>query len=162
MTQRLYIINFAAVCLLVWAWVNGYVQTAFAADTSGISYAIVALLVAGLASVFIRARAISASPSARAAAKMPAKNAHITEIAKWCAALGMFGTVIGLIKMALSLRGMDVGSAQSLSAALSVAFDGYGVALVTTAVGLVAGVWLEVNALIINTETECLIEDFKP
>lgn len=166
---RLAIFNFFAAACLFAAWQLGYVEAAFEADTSGVSYAIAVLLVVGLALSFWRGMKTSAAlndvkdgaPLSQRTSKMPAKNVHLSEIAKWLAALGMFGTVIGLIQMAFALRGMDLTSADNLGAVLAGAFEGYGVALVTTAVGLVAGTWIEVNALMINTATACLIEDAK-
>ena len=72
--------------------------------------------------------------------------------------MGLFGTVVGLITMAMSLKG-NLGGIDNLGAALSQAFEGYGVALATTAVGIVAGGWIEVNALFIFTATSCLEKD---
>lgn len=166
---RLFVANlFFCACLFA-AWQLGYVGIAFKSDTSGISYVIVSLFAVGLAlsawrgiktSLALNDLKLGVQLSQRTS-KMPAKNAHLSEIAKWLAALGMFGTVIGLIQMAFALRGMDLTSADNLGAVLAAAFEGYGVALVTTAVGLIAGTWIEVNSLMINTATACLIEDAK-
>jgi hypothetical protein len=166
---RLAIVNFFFGACLFAAWQLGYVGAAFKSDTSGISHVIVALFTVGLALSTWRGMKTSAALNdvkdgiqlSQRTSKMPAKNAHLSEIAKWLAALGMFGTVVGLIQMAFALRGMDLTSADNLGAVLATAFEGYGVALVTTAVGLVAGTWIEVNALMINTATACLIEDAK-
>lgn len=167
--HRMFIVNFFFGACLFAAWQLGYVETAFKADTSGISYVIAALFVVGLVLAVWRGLKTSAALNdvkdgiqlSQRTSKMPAKNAHLSEIAKWLAALGMFGTVVGLIKMAFALRGMDLTSADNLGVVLAAAFEGYGVALVTTAIGLVAGTWIEVNALMINTATACLIEDAK-
>lgn len=166
---RLAVFNFFAAACLFAAWQYGYVEAAFKADTSGISYAIAALLAAGLVLSFWRGAKTSAALDdvhdgvrlGQRTTKMPAKNAHLTAISEWLATLGFFGTALGLIQMAWSLRAMDLASADNLSAALSTAFEGYGVALITTAVGLVAATWMQVNALMINTATACLIEDAK-
>lgn len=168
------VINTCFAAVLAWAYMAGYVMTALDADTSGISYVIITLFAFGLVSSWIRAAKVGALfdqfkvtnsgagrwSIRRRAAKMPAKNFHLTEIAKWLAMLGMFGTVVGLITMAFSLKGA-LGSADGLTEAVAMAFEGYGVALVTTAVGIVAGAWIETNALLIGTATACLIEDAK-
>jgi hypothetical protein len=161
---RLIIFNITAAAFVVWAWLLGYPQAALAADTSGISYAILALFGLGIAASFWRAMKVGAIPAMplrmrrRIAAKAPAQNNHLSEIAKWLAMLGMFGTVVGLIQMALSLKG-SLGGADNLAAAIAMAFEGYGVALVTTAVGIVTGAWIEVNALLIGTATDGLVKD---
>lgn len=166
---RMAIFNLFAVACLIAAGQLGYVAMVFEADTSRIGYAIAALLAVGLCLAAWRGVKTSMAlndlrdgvPLTQRTAKMPAKNAHLSVIATWLAALGMFGTVVGLIQMAFALRGMDLTSADNLGAVLATAFEGYGVALTTTAVGLVAAVWIEVNALMINTATACLIEDAK-
>lgn len=166
------VINTCYAAALAWAYMAGYVNLALDADTSGISHAIIALFTVGLVGSWIRATRVSllfdlfrVTTSAagrwsirRRAAKMPAKNFYLTEIAKWLAMLGMFGTVVGLITMAFSLKGA-LGSAEGLTEAVAMAFEGYGVALVTTAVGIVTGAWIETNALLIGTATALLIED---
>ena len=165
---QLIIVNLIGASALVWAWSQHYVQTVFEADTSRICYAITALFAFGLVSCFIRAVKVSRMLDASKTLLKPydlltlryksqkagAKNDHLSKIATWLAMLGMFGTVVGLITMALSLKG-NLGGVENLSAAISQAFEGYGVALATTAVGIVAGGWIEVNALFIDTATKC-------
>ena len=131
---RLAILNFAGLCCMIWASSLGYVQFAYAADTTPISLTIVALFIFGLGVTAYRAY----SPSHEG-------NELLRDIANWCAGLGMFGTVIGLIMMTISLRGTDISNANQLAKAINLAFDGYGVALVTTAVGFVFGLWTEIN-----------------
>jgi hypothetical protein len=163
---QLAIVNLVGAAGIVAAW--PYVVMVFKADTSRISFAIVALFLFGLVSCFIRAVKVSQMLDKAKlklepedlllfrykSRKAGAKNDHLSKIATWLAMLGMFGTVVGLITMALSLKG-NLGGAENLSAAISQAFEGYGVALATTAVGIVAGGWIEVNALFIDTATKC-------
>lgn len=175
LSNRMVVFNTVAAAALTWALLLGYPQAALAADTSYISYAIIALFVVGLLASFYRAAVVhemikSSRPGAKAgthigrrranlaATKLPAQNNFLSEIAKWLAMLGMFGTVVGLITMAFSLKG-SLGGADNLTSAIAFAFEGYGVALVTTAVGIVTGAWLEVNALLIGTATDGLIKD---
>lgn len=167
---QLIIVDLIGFAALVAAW--PYVVMVFEADTSRICYAIVALWAFGKVSCYIRAvkvsRMLDASKTLLSpynllalrykANKAEAKNDHIAKIATWLAMLGMFGTVVGLISMAMSLKGV-AGDISNLTAAISQAFEGYGVALATTAVGLVAGLWIEVNGLFITTATSCLERD---
>lgn len=168
---QLTIVNLVGAAGIVAAW--PYVLMVFKADTSHISLAIVALWVFGIASCYIRgwkvSRMLNASKSASGmtfrrltlrSRKLSAKNQHLSAIASWLAMMGMFGTVVGLISMAMSLKG-NLGGVENLSAAISQAFEGYGVALATTAVGIVAGGWIEVNALFIDTATKCAEVDLR-
>jgi biopolymer transport protein ExbB/TolQ len=169
---QLIIVNLIGASALVWAWSQHYVQTVFEADTSRICYAITALFAFGLVSCFIRAVKVSRMLDAskvrvvfpirrkliEKSGKAEPKNRHLSKIAEWLTLMGLFGTVVGLITMAMSLKG-NMGGLDNLSAALSQAFEGYGVALATTAVGIVAGGWIEVNALFISTATSCLEKD---
>jgi len=166
---QLCIINLVGAAGLVWGW--PYVRTVFLTDTSGISYAIVALWAFGLTCVAFRAVKVSRLLDEvkvmnyqtfirlnQRSRKLDAKNQHLSSIAGWCALLGMFGTVVGLIAMAISLKD-NLGGVENLGAAIAQAFEGYGVALATTAVGIVAGGWLEVNALFIDTASKCVAAD---
>lgn len=136
---RLAVVNFAGLCLLAWAASLGFVQFAYEGDSTPISLTIVALFIFGLGITFYRA------------CRPTEDNEILRDIASWCAGLGMFGTVIGLIMMLLSLRGTDIGNADQLAKAIQTAFDGYGVALLTTAVGFVFGLWTEINHRLIRT-----------
>lgn len=167
---RLAILNILAFAALTWAWQLGYVKTAFAADTSHISYAIVVLLAVGLLSAWVVAVSIHRDFRHWSALPLDGERDYLREIhlvlasayrdwasrfatiATWLAALGMLGTVVGLVQMAFSLRGMDLTSPDNLAAVLTEAFNGYGTALITTAVGLVAAVWVEANALVIERQ----------
>jgi len=168
---QLVIVDLLGAAAIIAAW--PYVVMVFDADTSGICFAIVALWAFGKASCYVRgwkvSRMLDASkfePTVQRvreqlrrqlrakSMKASAKNDHLSRIAAWLAMLGMFGTVVGLIAMALSLKG-SIGGIENLSAAISMAFEGYGVALATTAVGIVAGGWIEVSALFIDTATKC-------
>lgn len=131
---RLAVLNFGGMCLLVWAAWNGFVQFAYFADTTPISLSIVALFVFGLGVAAYRVYRPTHEGTEL-----------LRDIANWCAGLGMFGTVIGLVMMTLSLQETDISNADQLAKAINQAFEGYGVALITTAVGFVFGVWTEVN-----------------
>lgn len=131
---RLATLNFAGLCLLAWASWNGFVQFAYQNDSTPISLTIVALFIFGLGVTAYRVY----RPTHEG-------NELLRDVANWCAGLGMFGTVIGLVMMTLSLRGTDISNADQLAKAINTAFDGYGVALITTAVGFVFGLWTEIN-----------------
>jgi biopolymer transport protein ExbB/TolQ len=161
---QLVIVNLVGFSLAVWAW--PYIQIVFASDTSHISQAIVVLWAFGLASCFVRAVKISRMLDQSKtdmntynmvllryrSQKAGAKNDHLSFLATTCAALGMFGTVVGLIVLARSIG--DI-TADNVAATIAHAFSGFSIALGTTAVGAVCGIWLEVMALFIGTATKC-------
>lgn len=137
---RLCVVNIAGGFLLAWASWLGFVRFAYAGDTTPISLTIAGLFVFGL---LITAR-LALSPGSSERTEL------LNDIAKWCASLGMFGTIVGLVMMAFSLQATDISNANQLAKAITAAFQGYGVALLTTAVGLVFGAWTEINFRIVK------------
>lgn len=137
---RLATINMGGVFLLAWASWLGFVQFAYEADSTPISLVIVGLFVFGLGVTAW----LALSPGNHERVEL------LNDIAKWCASLGMLGTIAGLVVMAFSLRGTDISNADQLAKAITAAFDGYGIALITTAVGLVFGGWTEINFRVIK------------
>ena len=167
---QLIIVDLIGFAFLVAAW--PYVVKVFEADASRICFAIVAVWAFGKASCYIRAVKISRMLDASKtiltpykllsirykANKAEAKNEHLSFLAALCGSLGFLGTVYGLTVMAGSLQDV-AGSAENLTAAIGLAFNGYGIALSTTLVGIIAGMWLEIPALFIATATTCLEKD---
>jgi hypothetical protein len=128
MKLRLFVLNFAGLCFLTWAWFLGYVQFVFAHDVSRISYLISALFVVSMAGVFL------------------GKTAHLERTEVWAVTLGLIGNVIGFI---LALQNIDTGSLGTAEGVQKVAASllaGMGVAFCSTLVGAVAALWMSVNA----------------
>lgn len=165
---QLIIVNLVGAAGIVAAW--PYVEMVFKADTSRISLFIVAIWALGLASCFIRgwkvSRMLDASKTLLKpydllslrykAGKAGPKQQHLSFLAYACAVVGMFGTVVGLMVLADSIGQV---TSDNVAATLAQAFAGFAIALGTTAVGAVCGLWLELNALFIGTATACLEKD---
>lgn len=159
---RLILVNLAGAAIVAWAWVMGFVEPMFATDITGISWMVVALFVFGVVAVFRRALRVSRwlnglkqgiTPQVDTV-KLLAKADHIGDIIEACAILGFLGTLIGL---AMVIVGIDpnVDYKQTIVALKS----GAGIAVYTSIIGAIAGLWLTVNRRILHTATICMIED---
>jgi len=165
---QLAIVNLLGFAGLVAGW--SYVQTVLTSDTSRISYAILAIWIFGLVACAIRAVKVSRLLDSSKVKPRPfdyvairiksrkggAKLQHVRKLSEWCAALGMFGTVVGLIILARSIGEV---TAENISATIAHAFAGFSIALGTTAVGAICALWLELNLLFVDTATQCLATD---
>jgi MotA/TolQ/ExbB proton channel family protein len=132
MTLRLYVLNFAALCFLIWAWWLGYVGFVFSHDVSRISYLITALFIASTSATII------------------GKTDHLERVEVWLVTLGLIGNVVGFI---IALQNIDTGSLGSAEGVQKVAASllaGMGVAFCSTLVGAVAALWTSVNAWMIG------------
>ena len=129
---RLFTLNFAGLCALIWAWSLGYVGFVFSHDISHLSYVISALFVASMVGVFV------------------GKTAHLERVEIWLVTLGLIGNVVGFI---IALQNIDTGSLGSAEGVQKVAASllaGMGVAFCSTLVGAVAALWTSVNAWVIS------------
>jgi hypothetical protein len=164
---RLAILNLSGFAFAGWAWQLGYVEAVYAGDESRITLIITALFAVGLASAWVRARKISRllnlSKENRAlvvlGAKLLEKAAHLDDIVNWLVTLGLLGTVIGF---AMALSGVDSASLASPAGVQKVAgqlMAGMRIAINTTIVGAVFGLWLDVNRRVVRTATVSLAED---
>lgn len=154
--------------LLGYLVAGGYATAAVAADPTGITL-VIAMLFAGLWGstafrIWKTAKAINATKrkervSLLKSAKRMAKIKHIHDGAGWLAYLGLIGTVVGFV---IALSGVDAGAlstAQGVQAMIPLLMKGMQVALGTTLAGSFFGIWTEGNYRMLETATECLVED---
>jgi len=124
MKLRLFVLNFAGLCFLAWAWSLGYVQFVFAHDVSHISYLISAVFVWCVARVFW------------------GKTDHLEEAEKQLTGLGFIGTLVGFI---LALSGLSDGSMTTPDGLMHIGtglLSGVGVAFCASLVGVICAQWL--------------------
>lgn len=157
---RITLLNFAGIAGLVWAHSSGYVVPVFVGDTTNISYGIAALFMVGMASVYWRAWKVggaldmmkagtSRAYIKRRTAKMFAKAEHIADIVNWLPGLGLLGTIIGFY---MALDSMATDDHAGVETAMRVAIG-------TTIIGAILGMWLDVARRMLETATANLDED---
>ena len=164
---RLLIFNGCGIALVIWASMRGYLDY-LARDSSGISYLILAVFAVGMFSVMRRSLKVTAALNAIKNSesvdinrvKFVAKGSHIDVLGSVCVGLGFFGTVVGIISMLFSGGGITSdGSASGIAAIIDQILAGGGIAFITTAVGLLTSLWLEMNMVMLTTATTCMLED---
>jgi hypothetical protein len=133
MTLRLYILNFAGLCFVIWAAWLGYVQFVFSHDISHLSYLISAIFLASIAGIFC------------------GKTSHLAEVKEQLTGLGFIGTLVGFI---LAMKGLadsgSLGSPDGLANAGTSLLSGLGVAFCSSLVGAVCAAWISVNAWLLS------------
>lgn len=157
---RLTLLNFAGIAGVWWAHANNYVAPVFDGDTTNISYGIAALFVVGMASVYWRAWKVGGALDMlkagtartyieRRVSKMFAKNEHIGDVVNWLPGLGLLGTIVGFY---MALESMAASDQAGVQTALRVAIG-------TTIIGSILGMWLDVARRMLETATANLAED---
>lgn len=166
---RLVLLNLCGVVITLWCWQRGYVAAMYEGDSSRITLIITGLFLVGLVSVFVRAVKVSrllnkvkgGHPVDLNGAKLSEKAAHIDDIPGWLTTLGLLGTVIGFFVALNGVGGNDLVSASGVQKVTAQLMGGMRIALTTTIIGAVFGLWLEINRRVLKTATVTLIEDAK-
>ena len=165
---RWIIANLAVASALILPTMSGYTERLFTEDTSYISHAIVALFLAAwiwnARETFrmaawrngytkdIPAHRLRATSMDRD--KAMSKIDWLNQVPGWLAALGLLGTIIGF---KIALGAVDQGSlsnSQGVQTAIGTLMNGVTIAINTTIVGAVTGLWLEINNRILRTAAE--------
>lgn len=151
---------------LVWAWETGLVSTLLAGDVTGISYGIFVVFCGGLFAAWHRVidvnrfhnDSIADGPSKAKFSKD--RESRIVDImttfSGWAATLGLIGTVVGI---AMAMRGMDglatsdTVTTDAVKSSAGHLLSGMKVAFYTTIVGVVFGLWLDTNILMLKVFT---------
>lgn len=172
-------VNFVGLLLIAIAWRYGLVERVWAADGSRLTVLIAAIFIWSLLvggwrawrlsreldlvgngfsgekeSTYRAALRNGVDPSVAAAAlqaKLTGRITFVRQAGGMLVTLGLIGTVIGFI---IALSGVDpsrMGDAASIGPMVATLIDGMGVALYTTLVGAVLGVWTMVNYRMLAT-----------
>lgn len=170
LVYRLIIFNIVGAVLLAFAWQRGLVSIVLDGDSTGIVYLIAGVFVVGMASLFIRAFKVSrmldgikrnhARPNVNRV-KFLEKMAHLDDVTNWLVTLGLLGTVIGV---SIAMFGLDQASLQSAEGTKRVVTNligGMQVALYTTIVGGILGMWMDVNRRMLKTAAILMLEDLR-
>ena len=159
---RLTIFDACALAALAWGWQMGIVWPMFETDTSGICFVIVAVFLLGKASLFARCVKVSAAKNDQKAGEklrlkpesFIAKSEHLSDMVEASTALGLVGTLIGL---AMVIRSLD--PAADYAASIELVKEGGSIAVNTSIVGALAGMWLNVGRRMLATATATMISD---
>lgn len=158
--------NLAIAAALVLPTMGGYTTILFTEDTSYISHAIAALFFVAWAWNARETWRVSkwrnalkrGVPAYRASIldqdKAMSKIEWLNKVPDWLVGLGLLGTVIGF---KVAMGAVDQGSlsnAAGVQTSIGVLMDGITIAINTTIVGAVCGLWLEVNNRILKTAAE--------
>lgn len=163
-TTRLTIINTAWICLVVWAWLNGYVQRLMAADGAHMTVIIAAVFVAGLASTYWHARKADIAQAKDAshswgyykAGALTRNTAHLYDIFAALFILGIVGNAIGFLA---AFGGVDTASmttAAGMQTAGAQLLSGVGTAFGSTITGLTLALWFSMNLRVLATTIDRL------
>jgi hypothetical protein len=159
---RLIIFDACALAALIWGSMAGLVWPMFETDTSRISFIIVAVFLLGKASLLGRCAKVSAAKnSQKAGEKMRlkpdsfmAKSEHLSDMVEAVAILGLVGTLIGL---AMVIQSLD--PSEDYATAIQHVKEGGSVAVNTSIVGAVAGMWLNAGRRMLHTATVTMVAD---
>lgn len=163
-TSRLTIINTAWVCLVVLAWLNGYVQRIMEADGAHMTLIIAAVFVAGLASTYWWAR--KADKAARrnvysgdrqgAILALPRNTAHLYDIFAALFILGIVGNAVGFLQAFGGVDPHSMSSAEGMQKAGAQLLSGVGTAFGSTITGLTLALWFSMNLRVLATAIDRL------
>lgn len=148
----------------------GVILPLFEQDTSYISHGIVVVFLLGWFWTFKEIITVSKAVNAdKASGPEPALESHrdkdvgktewLAKIPEWLVTLGLIGTVLGFYQ---ALSAMDIGAIGNVKAAqssISTFMQGMRVAIITTIVGAVTGLWTEINIRILKTALSSLWSD---
>lgn len=137
MIRKLFILNFAGLCLVAWAWTLGYVQQVLTGDASRLSYVIGIVFLGGLIYTF----------------RKGANPAVLNDVAEWMVTLGLIGNVIGFILALSGMSGADIGSPEGAQQIATMLIAGMGVAFYSTFTGAALALWTTINRRLIESST---------
>ena len=176
-------INLAGIGFLILAWLNGWFTRVIDADSSYVSFVIVALFVFALISSTQRVLIISneldllhnrkartsqrlekyrlalknsSSASRALEIRMFSRITHLRSIGNGMVVLGLIGTVIGFILVAAEVNTETASDVGQVGALVSSLLRGMGVAFYTTLVGAIFSLWLSLNYQILHSGTALL------
>jgi hypothetical protein len=160
---RLIIVNACIAAGVVWGLANGYVQVLFASETTGVGYGLVLFFAAAMVGVFQRALKTSrALNDVKAgiwvdARKFRVKSAFVVAFGVWLVTIGLLGNILGF---SIAVENLDLsGGTDAALAAIGLMVDGMKIAFYTTLIGTALGLWMGINAHVLNVATALLAID---
>ncbi len=158
---RLFVINFAGTCGLVWCWWLGYIARVIEGDTAHMAEIMSALFLLGIVSTFrmaFKVEAIRNKPDFTANGRLKSIKAliirakHIIVFSGVLFVLGIIGNAIGIKAM---FHGIDLQALGSPDAGPKLSLQVMGGASMTfgsTIIGASLYIWTTFNAMMLYTE----------
>lgn len=164
LAARFALLNLAITGGLVSAWLKGYIQMAIAADTSYISHAIAVGVVAGVLVAGLRAWQIGSAldnlvtgvgwdtplPHKGHVARLKDRIAPLRWWAGTAAFAGLIGTVVGFLVALSGVNENSIADVNAVGGVVAHLIEGMHIALYTTLVGALGGLWLEANVRLLE------------
>jgi hypothetical protein len=163
-TARLTIINTAWICLVIWAWIQGYVQRIMAADGAHMTLIIATVFVVGLVSAYWWARKADVATAKDAshswgyfkAGILTRNTAHLYDIFAALFILGIVGNAIGFLAAFGGVDPHSMSSAEGMQKAGAQLLSGVGTAFGSTITGLTLALWFSMNLRVLATAIDRL------
>ena len=156
---RLLILNMIGFAIVAWAYIKGHLEIIFKGDAAILGAIMVAVFLAGLVSLFIRASKVSTAlndlKAGRAVnpAKFSIKNSHIGYTGVVLATIGLIGILIGMV---MAVHGFSSADAQASADRMAVGME---VAFSATLISLSLALWMGINFQMLKTATSLLMVD---
>jgi hypothetical protein len=159
LTKRLFVLNFAGACLIIWAWWAGFIGMITAADPFHITSAIAAFFVSGTAYAFWRARQLASASTLKEARIAWIKNVALVDVIESLAMLGLIGTALGLLHAFGGVNKDSLGSPEGIKDAAVHVLTGVKLLAGATLAGIGLALWSVWNNRMIETATALRIEE---
>ncbi len=158
---RLFVINFAGTCGLVWCWWLGYIARVIEGDTAHMAEIMSALFLLGIVSTFrmaFKVEAIRNKPDFTANGRLKSIKAliirakHIVVFSGSLFILSIIGNAIGIKAMFHGIDGQSLASADGGQQLIVQVMAGAGMTFGSTIIGAALSIWTTFNAMMLYTE----------
>lgn len=157
--RKMFVYNFAGLCLAAWAWWVGYLGMIAAADPFHVTSVIAAVFVAGTGYAFWRAYQLAKACTLKEARIAWIKNMALVDVIESLAMLGLIGTALGLLYAFGKVDKESLGSPEGIKDAAIHVLTGVQLLAGATLAGISLALWSVWNNRMVETATALRIED---
>lgn len=152
---RLYVLNVAGACFVVWAYWLGFVERVTKADGAHMTLIIAAVFLAGLLSTFWQAAKVGKT-SKRV---LLIDSGHLYDVLAGLFILGIIGNAIGFLMAFGGINIADLASPEGMRKGGAQLLSGASTAFGSTIVGLVLALWTSANLRVLATMIDRLPDE---
>ena len=157
---KLFVLNFAGACFLVWAWSLGLIGMITAADPFHVSYVIAGAFFLGVLYSFRRMRAVGFITSAKQGRIATIKNAAVADVVESLSMLGLVGSALGLLFAFSGIDQSALASPEGMTHAMINVLTGVKLLAGATLAGSATSLWTTWNNRFLETATALKQEEF--